>query len=156
MERENENSLPDSVRSIGKECFLGCASLKKITFGRNVNQIGEGNFWLCSPLLRVNIEQGSKYLAIKDGILYNRKEKTVYWGIENREYVSIDKGIKKIAALAFAENANLREIKIPASVTEIGGGAFYHCKNLEKVTYAKNSKCKKANNYLVQGMAMRS
>lgn len=145
-----EVTLPDNVRSIGRECFRGCTSLKKITLGRKVKHIGEGSFLKC-PLLRdIALKEGSKCFAIKDGILYNRKEKIVYWGIANGEYVSIEKGIKQIAALAFAENVNLREIKIPASITEIGGGAFYHCKNLEQVTFAKDSNCRKMDSYWVR------
>ena len=45
----------------------------------------------------------------------------------------IKPGTKKIKKQAFYENEDLRSIIIPASVTEIGPGAFQYCSQLKEV-----------------------
>ena len=37
-------------------------------------------------------------------------------------------------------NSDIESITIPASVREIGTGAFYNCKNLRKVTFEEKSR----------------
>lgn len=44
----------------------------------------------------------------------------------------IPDGVTEIAADAFYECINIKNITIPDGVTLIGGGAFFGCENLEK------------------------
>lgn len=133
--------IPDEVASIGKECFYGCKSLKKLVFGKKVRSIGEGNFAGCQSLRRISVRQGNKNLITRNGILYQKNKKILYFAYGTSRNVTIRKGTKKIGACAFFQNPQIRKVKIPASVTTIGGGAFYQCKNLKKVAFAKQSKC---------------
>ena len=50
-----------------------------------------------------------------------------------RGEVIIPDTVKKIAADAFMDNHEITSVYIPDSVTEIGEGAFWHCKELEMV-----------------------
>jgi len=51
-----------------------------------------------------------------------------------REDVLLPNGIKKIPALAFANQSFLKTISIPEGVEEISGNAFKNCTNLKSVT----------------------
>ena len=142
-----EITIPDSVSSIDVECFYGCKSLTKITFGKKVKTIEAGNFAGCDSLREINVKSGNKNLVTKEGILYQKNKKILYFAYANTENVKIPKGTKKIGACAFYMNPKLRTVVIPASVTVIDGGAFYQCKMLENVTFAKQSKCEMIKDY---------
>lgn len=143
-----EISIPDGVQSIGKECFFGCTALKKISFGKNVSNLGDAVFWDCMSLSQLTVSVGNPYFSVKEGILYNTAQKTLYVSYaDNSEKLTIDTSINKISAGAFAKNKKLKTVKIPASVTEIGGAAFYKCTNLTKVSFAVKSKCKIIKDY---------
>lgn len=71
-----------------------------------------------------------KYTITDDGIIadqsfYKQKDLTEY---------SIPEGTKEIGEFAFARTG-LTSIVIPEGVTTIGYGAFYHCDNLNQVTF---------------------
>ncbi|MDE6851247.1 MAG: leucine-rich repeat domain-containing protein, partial [Lachnospiraceae bacterium] len=143
-----EIRIPDGVQSIGKECFFGCTALEKVSFGKNMTDLGEAALGGCTSLSQVNVSAENPYLRTKNGIFYNTAQKILYVYYANKSNFTIDKGIKIIGAYAFAKNKKLKTIKIPASVTEIGGAAFYQCKNLQKVSFAKKSKCKMIKDYI--------
>ena len=138
-----EITIPDSVTSIGKECFGECDSLEKISFGKKVKAIGDGSFLKCQSLRQVVVAPENELFATSSGSLYQKKKKVLYLYYGRSNKAVIEKGIKRIGTFAFADHNELQEVHIPASVTVIGGGAFYQCKNLRKVTFAKKSKCKK-------------
>lgn len=142
-----EITIPDSVISIGIECFGECKSLKKISFGEKVNTIGEGSFLECQSLKRITVAAENEFFAARSGGLYQQKEKILYFQYDRSRKGRIEKGTKRIGTLAFADHNQLQELTIPASVTVIGGGAFYRCQNLRKVVFAKGSKCKKIESY---------
>lgn len=142
-----EITIPDGAKSIGKECFFGCTALKKISFGKNVTDLGEAVFGGCTSLSQINVSAENSHLRTKNGILYHTAQKILYVYYADNSNFTIDKEIKKIGAYAFAKNKKLKTVKIPASVTEIGGAAFYQCKNLQKVTFAGKSKCKIIKDY---------
>ena len=53
--------------------------------------------------------------------------------------LEIPEGVTKIRPYAYHNGEDLRSIKIPASVTEIGEGAFDGCINLEEISvHAEN------------------
>lgn len=140
-------TIPDSVTSIGKECFGECESLEKISFGKKVKAIGDGSFLKCQSLRQIVVAPESKFFICKKGGLYQQKEKVLYFYYDCFKKANIEKDTKRIGTFAFADHNELQEVHIPASVTVIGGGAFYQCKNLRKVIFAQKSKCKKIESY---------
>lgn len=142
-----EITIPDHVKSTGEECFMGCRSLRKLVIGKRLKDIVVGSFEECQSLRDISVKSGNQYFETKYGGLYQRKKKILYFQYQDNPSVSIAKDTKKIAPLAFNYHQELQNIKIPASVTEIGGGAFYQCENLRKVTFAKGSRCKELKEY---------
>lgn len=134
--------IPDSVTSIGIGCFSHCQSLKKIVLGKNVKSIGEGNFCDCRSLRKITVHPDNLEFITKKGCLYQQKQKQLCFCYADSGRISIEKGTKKIGTFAFTLHNKIREVKIPDSVIMIGGGAFYQCNNLRKVTFDKKSKCR--------------
>lgn len=69
------------------------------------------------------LEKGTKDGVIADHLFYLEEHLTS---------IELPGGTTKIGELSFARTS-LREIIIPEGVTEIGYGAFYHCKDLQEV-----------------------
>lgn len=126
---------------------MGCQSLRKLVIGKRVKDIVVGSFEECPSLRDISVKPGNPYFETKYGGLYQRKKKILYFQYQDTPSASIAKDTKKIAPLAFNYQQELQNIKIPASVTEIGGGAFYQCENLRKVTFVKGSRCKELKLY---------
>ncbi|MBQ8291547.1 MAG: leucine-rich repeat protein [Clostridia bacterium] len=72
-----------------------------------------------------------------------------------REFV-LAEGTKTIGDYAFASNWAMEKITIPDSVTEIGTGAFYDCRNMETVAFGDNSQLKRFSSYVFEGTGLLS
>ena len=108
-------SIPESVTSIGKTAFNFCNRLLNVTIPKNVTSIGEGAFAGCQNMTEIKVSEDNKYFTSENGILYDKKKKV----------------------LIQCPEAKSGEIKIPKSVTDIGGLAFYYCQNLTSIIKGK-------------------
>lgn len=114
--------------------------------GKQVKNIVADSFEECLSLRDISVKSGNPYFNTKYGCLYHRKKKILYFQYQDASSALIAKDTRKIAPFAFNHHQKLKNIKIPISVTEIGG-AFYQCENLRKVTFQKGSKCKALKTY---------
>ncbi len=94
----------------------------------------------------VGTQAAVKSYKIKgDWVGFDRSSGKITYTHDGLDYIpaSIDgTKVKIIGKWAFCRNSKLKNAKIPSSVTKIEKGAFYECKNLKKVTFAKGSKAK--------------
>ncbi len=134
-------SFPQNLHTIGDYAFHNCQSLQTITIPSTVTTIGTGAFWNCSALTAVylpldltdidvqqfkgcdslqsiTIPAENTAFCTEDGVLYN-KNKTVL--------------------LYYPAGKADAEFTVPESVVEIGGYAFYNCKNLITVIVPEGS-----------------
>ena len=160
--------IPDSVTQIDGLCFSGCTSLSSVTFGSGLEVIGTRAFENCVSLESVVLPHtlttlgngafygaGLKGIDIPDSVCDTLTDgKTVYGlglgvfeGCVNLESAKIGKGIKVIPSGVFGYCTKLKQITIPASVTEVHGAysdkgellyghAFYGDTALTDVYYA--------------------
>ncbi|MCM1058171.1 MAG: leucine-rich repeat domain-containing protein [Firmicutes bacterium] len=70
-----------------------------------------------------------KYTVVDGRIVADQ----AFYRSDSLEEVSLKQGITEIGQFAFARST-LKKIEIPAGVTNIGYGAFYHCDGLESVS----------------------
>ncbi|MDE5581118.1 MAG: leucine-rich repeat domain-containing protein [Treponemataceae bacterium] len=151
--------IPDSVEEIGYEAFYGCKSLKHIEIPASVTTIGWGAFDGCESLSEVRYSgtkaQWNSIAGLYDGrdkallratvVCTDRMQKIevmpdgfalvgsiLCWTRDIPKIAEIPEGVTAISPYAF-DCKPIKSVKIPASVKEIGGAAFYGCKSLTDV-----------------------
>lgn len=140
-------TIPEEVRFIHDECFLGCTALKSITFTsgllairdyafmackaieniqlpESLQEIGEGAFMNCSSLIKINIP--SKVNAIKP-YTFNR--------CENLQNIYTGDHVEEIGESAFSECRNLEVIKTSNYLSIIGKRAFHWCDKIKTIYF---------------------
>ena len=134
--------IPDTITSIGSQCFKKNPSLKTVTIPQSGKEIGEGAFSECPSLKRVNIEN----LAVWCEINFGDQDASpfcfaseLYLNGKPLKNVEIPSSVKKISNYAFYM-APIKTLKIPLGVTEIGIGAFVGCKNLTSISLPSSIK----------------
>ena len=112
-------------------------SLRKVTIGNSMTQIGYDTFMGCSGLKTLIIKDGSEALSL--GTIYEERLpfsdcplETLHLG-RNLSYIIYDSGISP-----FSQKETLKEVTLSNFVTEIKSYAFKGCVNL-KVVIIPNS-----------------
>lgn len=142
--RENTDfSIPETVRSFGDYAFDYSQNLENITIPAGLRSMGEYEPFYCAKSIKnFDVATGNGYYASKNGCLYSKDlKKLIKYTIAGEDKsVTID-GSTIINDNAFYNSANLEEVVLKNSVSEIGYMAFYNCDKLSKLTI-ENSECK--------------
>lgn len=136
-------SIPETVRSLGDYAFDYNQNLENITIPAGLRSMGEYEPFYCAKSIKCfNVATGNGYYTSKDGCLYSKDLKKLikYTIALDAKSVTID-GVTMINDNAFYNSANLEEIVLKNTVSEIGYMAFYNCDKLSKLTI-ENSECK--------------
>jgi len=116
-ERMEHIHLSDNLTFIGDKSFEGCKRLSDLTIPDNVTHIGTKAFSGCRKLAK------NGFVIVRD-ILYN------YTGRAGT--VTVPDGVTRIEDEAF-QQADVRKVILPDSVTHIGKYAFAFCRFLEEI-----------------------
>ena len=154
-------NIPKSVTLIEANAFIGCTSLKTVTFDPDaeIEKIGEGAFADCgitSIKIPKNVEQIEREAFLKCEALHTINVTKTTTSIspeafkycsnltainvdkDNEVYSSIDGYLlsksKKTLMIFPPGKASDKFTPLPPSITTIGDYAFYDCKKLENVT----------------------
>ncbi len=90
-----------------------------------------------TALETITAAEGGSFSVI-DGVLFNGDTLACYPAAKSGKSYTVPSNIKVIDSVAFANAANLTEIKIPNSVTAINGSAFYNCTSLNTVSLSSS------------------
>lgn len=138
-------SLPNSLKSIGKESFEGCSKLTDITIPDSVTAIDELAFIACSKLETVVMGNGVTTVGKEafescsslDSITLSDKLESIpnmmFYYCSTLESITIPASVTTIGQSAFA-NSGLTGIVIPDTVTTLGQSIFQDCTSLATVT----------------------
>ena len=143
-------NIPSSVKTVGKDAFLYCTSLKSLTIEDrdSVLTLYDGVFSHC-PLKYVYIGgdfTGCSYHKQPFGqqqeletiVLSNKVTKIPDYGFEfcsKLESISIPNSVTRIGEGAFENCDRLQSIKLPNSVTYIAHSTFSGCRNLKSIIF---------------------
>ena len=125
--------MPDSISTLERQAFRGCEKLKKTNIPPSVDNI-IGFAYTCNHLAQVAVDAKNPYYRSVDGVVFDqRNDQLVFYpaGRTDQKYV-IPPGTKSVGANAFA-NAQIEEVEIPDTITEIGPNAFFYNPNLRTV-----------------------
>lgn len=130
-----EVNLPDTIISIGENCFAACDKLEKINLGNSVQKIENCAIFMCSSLREIVIPEsvtdiGNMSFAVNDNLVkveFNANTEIIpgnaFADTKIKKFV-VSESVKTIEQNAFNGCNNLTEIEIPSSVTSIDDKAF--------------------------------
>lgn len=123
------------AESIGTCVFLGCSSLREITISGNCKTFGDDSedpFGYTDALEAINVTDGDGAYASSDGILYNNdKTRLIRYpmGRTDTTFVVPD-SVKNIERCAFLSCTHLEDVVLPKKLEILGAYAFYGCSSL--------------------------
>ena len=120
-------TLPDSLETIEREAFEGCAALKEVVIPDSVQYIWSCAFMNCKALQAVKLPSN----------LFNVTE-SVFENCSSLKTVVIQHGVEFIYNAAFKNCTGLEEIFIPSTVQMIDCDSFENCTSLHKAHFEYN------------------
>jgi len=120
--QEEVDGVPVTI--LGSGVFEDCTSLKSVTIPATITGIEEDfppreAFDDCPSLVAINVSEDNSVYASRDGVLYSKDLKTLYFCPEGRTgTLTVPEGVTTIYEDAFAYT-QLERIILPKSVTEI-------------------------------------
>ena len=112
------NNKPITV--IDNNGFENCTSLKKITFGNNLNKIGSSAFKGCSNLTTINFSNSIKIIL-----------ESAFENCSSLTNIEIADGLETIETKVFKGCEKLKIAYIPETVSFLGEQCFSLCNKLE-------------------------
>lgn len=143
MEKIRKVVIGDEITGIYESFFQSMKWIEEVEIGAKVAEIQEYAFMHCPSIQKIILSPANPYFKIVNNGLYSVDGKTLYLyppACDEQEPI-IAPTTRKVCAGAFAYS-RLKRITIPASVTALSDGMFLDCTKLEKLTFAKGSKCK--------------
>ena len=148
-------TIPNSVTSIGNHAFYNCTGLTSVTapailFNDAFDIFVSKNLGMPSQIKQLTINGGELTEEGFDRIhaSYRKLETIDLSAVENTEIsdeafkgcynlktLRLPAGLTQIGYMATAECVNLESIVIPASVEEIGDRAFEDCRSIQTITF---------------------
>ena len=135
-------TISNRVTQIGSGVFYGCSGITNIIFPNNLTMVGANAFSGCTGLTNVVIPESVTEFA--DNVFSNCTNLTSLTIPQHLDYfgkmqsysvphITIPNGITKLQNSHFSGCTNLKSITLPDTLNYIDLGAFYGCKNLERV-----------------------
>lgn len=136
----------DNIKKIGESAYALNVNLSEIDIPKNITEMEYGAFRNCTALSKVNIPdtldkiggfalyETAWYNSQADGIVYAGNVLYDYKGdMLSDTVIEAKNGTLGIAGYAFYGDKNLKEIKIPETVTNIGDFAFHDCVSMTSI-----------------------
>ncbi|MBQ7358062.1 MAG: leucine-rich repeat protein [Clostridia bacterium] len=111
-----------NIKSIGKNAFYGCSSLKTVSTSSTLTTIGEYAFGFCKLLEHINLE----------GIV-GEIPMAAFTSCYSLNNITVGDGVTAIGSEAFRKNYALTNINLSSAITSIGDFAFSYCSSLEAI-----------------------
>jgi len=129
----NTVTIPSTVTKIGLYAFFECKELLELTIPSNVQTIGIAITANCVKLKKIKLADGNNHFSVNSDVLYSADGKTLLqYPCDKGSEFTVPDTVETIKDYAFY-GATVKKVKIPHSVTSIGGSAFYLCLNLESI-----------------------
>lgn len=137
--------IPNSVKVIDNKAFMGCTSLKKAVFSKNLTEIGYFAFSKCSSLANVRFpvtleslgeEAFSECTSITNIVITERVYSIAddaFYACTSLESVENQCPYLELGGNVFNGCEKLKSFELPGGMSEIPGGLFYGCASLTSI-----------------------
>ena len=115
--------IPETVKNIGFNAFMGCSGLQKVTLPDSLESINYTAFLDCTNLQEITLPNSLKFIGA--GAFEN---------CSSLQEITLPDSLEEIISDTFAGCSGLTSITIPEAVTRIGWGAFSDCSGLTSIT----------------------
>lgn len=141
-------TIAEGIESIASgAAFCSAEGLETIHLPKSLKHISPVAFARLSKLKEITVEKDNPYFCSEAGVLYNKTKAEVIRYPNNKEIgtdgvYSIPNGVVKVWAGAYANNKGLKEVHVPASVSEFQTGTydvFSSCTNLTDIIVDKEN-----------------
>ena len=119
-------SLPDTLNNIGDYAFSNCLKINTVNIPASVSKIGLNPYKGCSRLTSISVDGANPNFDSRNNCnaIINSTTNALITGCEN---TVIPEGTKSIYSFAFSQNSNIKNLKIPKSLTDIQDLALIGC-----------------------------
>lgn len=125
-----EIAFSESLICVQPSAISNC-DVEKLIFRKNLKNIDTENLRTNKNLRCIEIEDGNKYYTNLHGNLYSADMNSLIYGFNNH----IADTTRWIERNSFTDS-NIKSIKFPESVTNIGDSAFLRCERLKDVLFS--------------------
>lgn len=152
--------VPAGCEYLGDYAFGGCRNVKSVTFDAdaNIRSVGRNPFYIVVNVTDFAVEEGSKYLTVKDGMLYDKNMTRLILSPFAKSIVGLafEDSVTAIGDYALSNVWSIISVSLN-NVTEIGEGAFmsagiqsvYPGKNLKTIGDYAFASCTKLNAFTI-------
>lgn len=131
--------LPDAVQNLEDQSFYGCTGLKRIKFGKSVQNLGANPFGYTPALESIEVDIDNTTYYSENNCLIRRGEngeKILELGCKTSV---IPNDVTELKRSSFFYCLGLTSINIPASVIKMNGNPFSACRNVTNITVAEGN-----------------
>lgn len=125
--------IGDGVSEIGFYSFASCSNLTSISIGSGLESISWYAFYRTGGLDSIVVSEQNTAYHCSGNCLIETAKKVLILGCNN-SVIPTDGSVTSIDMDAF-RYCTMKELVLPDSVETIGSGAFWYCRNLEKITF---------------------
>lgn len=133
--------IPEGMMYIGDWAFEECRSLVSVNIPASIEEIGTmGEIYVfsgCKVLEMINVAEDNENYVSVDGVLFtaDMTKLILYPPAKKNANYDVPDDVESIGTYAFEDNPFLQTVTIPEGVAEIGGGVFYNCTSLRRVSF---------------------
>ena len=130
--------FPTTFETMGQETFRDCANLKKVTFTASPTTINTyWTFYKCPNLEEIvgAADCFKNITSFTESMFYECKKLTKVEGLIENGVLTLSNSCTKIGTSTFRETGGIVSVTFPASITSIGGTAFYQSPSLKTVVF---------------------
>ena len=129
--------LPETLKEVGYESFIGCSNLIEVTVSKNVSKFGNSAFGACDKLQALHISDleawcKSMFVNYISNPLYCAHH--IYLNGEEITDLKIPESISSISDYAFIGGQYIKSVDMHDRIEKIGDGTFMLCSGIELVT----------------------
>lgn len=114
--------IPDSVKTIEKNAFYGCAA-SSITLSKNLRTLGEGAFTDCRNISEITLPDSLTVIP-----------ESAFRRCDGLTKVNFGSGVTTVSDYAFYECTRVEKLELPPTLTTIGDQAFGELLSLNEIT----------------------